>query len=144
MPRKTSLSLLRQQLVARRDALRDAIQGDESVLNEMYLPTGGDVVDFANDSSIGELSSQLAEVETRELQNIEQALEKMQAGTYGKCDACDKNIPLARLEALPYASYCIGCKRAAEAAGVEPNMIVDWSLILDQANSSPSWGDSRV
>ncbi len=143
MPRKTSLIVLRQQLVARRDALRATIQGDDSVLNEMYLPTGGDVIDFANDSSIGELSSQLAEVEARELQNIEQALEKMKAGTYGKCDACNKNIPLARLEALPYASYCIGGKRAAEAAGVEPNTIVDWSLILDRS-STPSWSDSHV
>jgi DnaK suppressor protein len=139
MPRKNSLTNLRQVLIVRRDALRAAILGDDSLLNELHQQTGGDVVDFANDSAIGELSSQLAEVETRELQQIEQALEKMTVGTYGKCDACKKSIPLARLEALPYASYCINCKRAAEVAGVEPNAVVDWSLILEPANSTQGW-----
>jgi RNA polymerase-binding transcription factor DksA len=35
------------------------------------------------------------------------------------------------LQALPYATFCINCKRAAEKAGVEPGSVVDWSQILD-------------
>ncbi len=134
MARKDSLKKMREILTQRRDALLQAISGDDSLLKELSRQTGGDVVDFASDSAFGELSSQLAEVETRELKFIEMALDKMKAGTYGKCDACNRNIPLARLQALPYATFCINCKRAAEKAGVEPGAVVDWSQILENAD----------
>lgn len=144
MARKDSLKKMREILTKRRDALRQAISGDDSLLQELRQQSGGDVVDFASDSAFGELSSQLAEVETRELKFIELALEKMKAGTYGNCDACNRNIPLARLQALPYATFCINCKRAAEKAGVEPGAVVDWSQILDNPDVSLSDMDFNV
>jgi DnaK suppressor protein len=131
MSRKSSIKEIQEILVQRRDALKQAMSGDDSLLKEMSQNSGGDVVDFASENSFGELSSQLAEVENRELRSVELALTKMKDGTYGKCDGCKSNIPLARLQALPYAAYCIKCKRAAEKAGVEPGTVVDWSLILD-------------
>lgn len=42
-----------------------------------------------------------------ELHNVNQALEAMENGTYGKCEVCGKEIPLERLEALPNTTYCI-------------------------------------
>jgi DnaK suppressor protein len=136
MTRKSSIEEMRLILTQRRDALVQALSGDDSLLKKFSQQSGGDVVDFASDSAFGELSSQLAEVENRELLNVEAALKKMKDGTYGKCDACNSNIPLARLQALPYATYCIKCKRAAEKAGVEPSAVVDWSAILDNDFSS--------
>jgi DnaK suppressor protein len=130
MARKDSLKKLREILTLRHTALRQAISGDDSLLKELMQHPGGDVVDFATDSAYGELSSQLAEVENRELNSIDNALQKMKDGTYGICDGCNRNIPLTRLEALPYAAYCINCKRAAESAGVEPKSVADWSVIL--------------
>ncbi|HVL06175.1 MAG TPA: TraR/DksA C4-type zinc finger protein [Acidimicrobiales bacterium] len=41
---------------------------------------------------------------------IDRALAKMDAGTYGICERCGKDIPKARLKALPYASLCVACK----------------------------------
>ncbi len=41
---------------------------------------------------------------------IDRALEKWEAGTYGLCDSCGQPIEPARLEALPQASLCLGCK----------------------------------
>lgn len=131
MSRKKSLQEIRKILVQRRDALFQALSGDDSLLKKFNQQSGGDVVDFASDSSFGEMSSRLAEVENRELQCVELAITKMKEGTYGKCDACDRNIPLARLQALPYATHCIKCKRAAEKAGLDPRSVVDWSSILD-------------
>ncbi|MDG1872541.1 MAG: TraR/DksA C4-type zinc finger protein [Mariniblastus sp.] len=131
MTRKSSLNEMRAILNERRDALRQAISGDHSLLKKLSQQSGGDVVDFASDSAMGEISSQLAEVETRELKKIELAIEKMNAGTYGKCDGCKNNIPLNRLKALPNAAYCIKCKLAAESAGVDPGEVVDWSVILE-------------
>lgn len=42
------------------------------------------------------------------------ALERLAAGTYGKCEDCGKRIPAARLEANPAAIRCIGCQKQAE------------------------------
>ena len=131
MGRKETLKSMRDILILRRDGLRQALAGDVSLLREMEAQQGGDVVDFATDSASGEISSQLAEVQTRELKNVVNAIERMEKGTYGKCEACKGSIPLARLQALPYAAYCIDCKRLAEDAGVEPGSVVDWSVILD-------------
>ena len=44
------------------------------------------------------------------LAEVEHALEKYGAGTYGVCDLCGQQIQLARLEALPQASFCLECK----------------------------------
>ena len=130
--RSGSIDRLKEVLLVRRDALRQALAGDDSLLKELQAQQGGDVVDFAMDSASGELRSQLAEVESRELQSIENALRRMGEGSYGKCEACNCKIPMARLEVLPYATYCVGCKRMAEEYGIEPGNVVDWSVILDR------------
>jgi DnaK suppressor protein len=41
---------------------------------------------------------------------IERALAKLDAGTYGNCEQCGTAIPEARLEALPHAALCVACK----------------------------------
>ena len=41
---------------------------------------------------------------------IDRALAKLDAGTYGVCEQCGQPIPKARLKALPYATLCVGCK----------------------------------
>jgi DnaK suppressor protein len=48
------------------------------------------------------------------LNDIEHALEKYAAGTYGLCDACGQPIEPARLEAMPQASLCLSCKASRE------------------------------
>ena len=44
-----------------------------------------------------------------ELRRIEKALERLSEGTYGVCTSCGKDIPVPRLEAVPYAEECIDC-----------------------------------
>ncbi|HMP78225.1 MAG TPA: TraR/DksA family transcriptional regulator, partial [Pirellulaceae bacterium] len=132
MARKDALQRIRNQLVARREALRQTLAGDDSLLRQLNQSSGSDVIDFASDSANGEISSQLAEVATRELANIEWALKFMSAGKYGKCEACNANIPLARLEALPYATLCIDCQRELEAQRRDGRISPDWSKILER------------
>jgi DnaK suppressor protein len=45
------------------------------------------------------------------LRDVERAIAKMDAGTYGTCESCGKLIALERLEALPWAVLCIDCKQ---------------------------------
>lgn len=131
MARKDAILKLRQVLLKRRDALRQALAGDLSLLKELREAQGGDVVDFALDSAQDEISSQLAEVESRELAQIEAALERMREGRYGVCDGCDKPIPLARLQALPYAISCIDCQRKLEESGGARGGVPQWDALID-------------
>ncbi|PIT72264.1 conjugal transfer protein TraR [Limnohabitans sp. G3-2] len=54
------------------------------------------------------------EHETAELGDIEAALERMDAGTYGQCTDCGVRIAPARLNAYPTAKRCIDCQTVAE------------------------------
>ena len=53
------------------------------------------------------------------LNEVEHALQKYEAGTYGLCDSCGQTIERARLEAIPQASLCLNCKaqQAKETKG---------------------------
>ena len=128
--RKDSIKQMRELLITRREALQKALAGDLSQLKD-FQETTGDVVDFAMGSAQGEISSQLAEVESRELNMIGKALRAMDNGTYGECEGCKCKIRLARLQALPYATTCINCQRVAEKYADENGGVVDWSKIFD-------------
>jgi DnaK suppressor protein len=145
MARKDAMMSLRQILVRRRDALRQALAGDLSLLKELRQQNSGDVIDAALDTAQDEISSQLAEVESRELANIETALERMRKGDYGACEGCGAAIPLARLQALPYATMCIQCQREAEkngdvVSGANLSRIFDGGL----ADTDISAGDLEI
>lgn len=131
MARKDSILKMREILVTRRDAMRKALAGDLSLLKQLPEEIGGDVVDAALDAAQDEISSQLAEVESRELASIEKALESIRQGTYGVCEVCGGKIPMARLNALPYATMCIECQRAAEDGTLEDRRNADWGRVID-------------
>lgn len=113
MSRKEALNKLRDVLLVRREALRKALDGDLSLLQSLSQE-GGDVMDAAMDTAQDEISSQLIEVESRELSQIEDALGRLKEGLYGDCEHCNKPVPLARLQAVPYATMCIDCARKQE------------------------------
>lgn len=144
MTRKEAILNMHQVLIRRRDALRKALAGDLSLLKELRAQASGDVVDAALDSVQDEISSQLAEVESRELARIEIALERMRDGQYGICDGCSTNIPMARLNALPYATLCIKCQREAEREGMGGGADVDWSRLLDSHGSDADLSISDI
>jgi RNA polymerase-binding transcription factor DksA len=50
----------------------------------------------------------------RTRRQIDAALARARAGTYGRCAACDAPIPLARLRALPFATHCVTCQTRDE------------------------------
>lgn len=61
-----------------------------------------------------ELTLNLADDEIKEIQDIEDALIKVQNETYGICQECANEIPFSRLEALPYARLCGPCEQKLE------------------------------
>lgn len=131
MSRKEALLRLHKNLVAQRDALRRQLADD------LNLAAGsgsgsGDVVDTAMDISQNELHSQLAAFESRELLQIERAIELLRTGRYGSCERCAAKIPIARLKALPNTTHCIGCQQKQERRGRNRDADAeDWSSALE-------------
>ena len=71
----------------------------------------GDVATYTLDR---EIDYTLGENEGRVLAAIDGALERIDNGTFGTCRTCGQEIALERLEALPYTTQCIDCKRKEE------------------------------
>ena len=80
--RKEVLAKLKEVLLTRREALKRALDGDISLLQSLSQE-GGDVMDAAMDTAQDEISSQLVEVESRELTQIEEALARFKDKIYG-------------------------------------------------------------
>jgi len=70
--------------------------------------------DQGSDTMEKEKSVFLASSKGNELYEIDQALMRAKDGKFGICDNCNKEVEPARLEAMPYARYCIKCSRQAE------------------------------
>ena len=129
MARREALLRLHKSLTARRAELRKRLGGEiEDLRNYQGCDQTGDSADAAFDSGSEEIASQLAELEARELTQIERALLRMKQGTYGVCEGCQIKIPVARLNALPYSTACIKCQREMESGG-------DW----DEHRSGQHW-----
>lgn len=126
MARRDALLRLHKSLIDRRDALLRRIGGG---LKDLLHRSGGsgDSADQAFDSSGEEVTSQLAELESRELVRIERSLERLKQGIYGVCEGCQKKIPMARLNALPFSTTCIECQREMEIHG-------DWIVVAGGAD----------
>ncbi len=111
MPRREALLRLHESLLTRRSELRKRLGMELADLGHTeQFSAVGDSADAAFDSAGEELSCQLAELEAKELQQIERALKRLKQGVYGQCESCSRKIPAARLNALPYSTLCIKCQ----------------------------------
>jgi RNA polymerase-binding transcription factor DksA len=114
----TSQQLLRDQLQGQLEEERERVRDQLSRLGH-GTATDTDDLDFdENFADSGQVTAERGEVEalsgqlTETLQDIEDALAKFDAGTYGRCESCGQPIPEARLEAMPAARVCITCASA--------------------------------
>jgi DnaK suppressor protein len=110
MARRDAVLRLHRDLVAQRNELR-RLMGLEIGSGDAGK---GDAGDVANDDAERDVNTQLVALESRELAKIERAIDAIRTGRYGTCDGCEKKIPIARLNALPYTTLCINCQRTQE------------------------------
>jgi DnaK suppressor protein len=112
--RKRDLDKFRKLLVEQREQVlgnaRKAVSGDIH-LDPDDFP---DEIDTASSEMNLAFLGRLRERERGLLTKIEGALQKIEAGAYGECEACGEEIGLKRLEARPVAELCIDCKAEQE------------------------------
>lgn len=77
-----------------------------------------DFGDMATEASGQEMSFAISDAGRRSLKDIDEALMRIEDGTFGNCVRCQKPIDEARIEAVPDAAMCISCKEAAEKENV--------------------------
>jgi RNA polymerase-binding transcription factor DksA len=117
---KTELHAHRQQLLA----LRDRLNGDVSHLTDEALHgSGGEnggnlshmpihMADLGTDNFEQENTLHLLRKEEQILAEITAALDRIDKGTFGRCEECQEPIqPKERLRELPYTRYCVECAR---------------------------------
>ena len=110
---KKRMAYLRGRLLEQRRKLVHALDRGVATYNRLTSAVG-DEYDAANDSSEKETMYGVAEIESTRLNEVERALEKIDEGTYGKCERCGGRIPAGRLKVAPFASLCVKCKEEEE------------------------------
>ncbi|RMG87475.1 MAG: TraR/DksA family transcriptional regulator [Candidatus Dadabacteria bacterium] len=102
-------------------ALRDELAGEVQELREEGFSLGTDAVQDVGDDAANTYNRQvllnLSERERERLRQIEEALERIADGSFGRCEDCGELIPEARLEAVPWATLCVECKALREKEG---------------------------
>ena len=113
--------LLVEERTKLRDSLerlqRDAIQDNPDNLGD--TPARTHLADLASETFEQEEDLGLAEQVSRVLISVNQAIERLERGTYGICENCVAPIPLERLEAIPYATRCAACQSEVETTEEE-------------------------
>ncbi|MCR4293008.1 MAG: TraR/DksA C4-type zinc finger protein [Candidatus Kuenenia sp.] len=118
-PYKKLLLSLREKLVGKVDYMQ------EETLKKSRQDASGDLsnvpihmADVGTDNYERELMIELMQNGEDGVRNIDDALERIEEGTFGICEACEKKINRERLKAVPYASLCINCQREEELGNI--------------------------
>jgi DnaK suppressor protein len=106
--------LLKGMLEDRRREIHEKLRS----LRESIPADGRDVRDAEEqsvDDFVQEVDLALMQMKTETLKKIDQAILRLEDGTYGRCQECDAEIPAPRLRALPFAALCRDCQENAES-----------------------------
>jgi len=87
-------------------ALEEADARDASDAPNMSMH----LAEMGSDQASSDLSLGRRESASGEIQEIDEALERIRDGSFGLCESCDKPIARERLSAIPYARLCLPCK----------------------------------
>ena len=112
--RKTFLKKARETLLETRAQLLRTVQSELHEGREQNKDEGMDTYDLASDARDREISFILTDRDRDKLQAIDDALARVDDGTYGVCESCESDVAEGRLEALPFTRLCITCQAERE------------------------------
>lgn len=122
---KKELEGIKVYLLERQEKLIAGLNREKGMQSELSEQRAADEVDIADKQSEQDMSFEIASAKNQELKDIRIALDKIENGTYGKCEICGCDIPPTRLKVLPSATTCRNCRgqeevmrRREEAASV--------------------------
>ena len=104
---RETLETMKRQLLA--EIQQDLKQGRESSKDE-----GMDTYDLASEEREREINFILTDRDRGKLQAIEDALDRIEEGSYGVCESCEQEIAEGRLQAMPFTRLCVQCQADRE------------------------------
>jgi DnaK suppressor protein len=107
-------SAYRERLEKQRADILSMYQNDVRAGQESTDEGTEDIVDRANNSYNRELMFSLSDTERQLMFEVDKALVRIDEGAYGRCATCGTEIMEKRLEAVPWARYCIDCQELSE------------------------------
>ena len=111
--RVSKVKELEKQLLQKRKGLLSGVRARSAT--RLETESGAlDLADQAANAYTKEFLLSLGDAERRLLRQVDAALDKIRLRTYGKCEKCGEEIAIRRLEALPFAEYCIPCQEEEE------------------------------
>ena len=112
---KTFLENMKAKLLEQKKTLLDSLADQSEDMKSLVKTVeSGDEADVAADVIDRQLLTSIGTQDAIRLQQIENALDRINQDKYGRCIKCGKEIPEERLEVLPYALMCIQCASAEE------------------------------
>lgn len=112
--RPSDLETFQAHLLDKREELVTLYRHDVKVGQESNDDSSDDFADRANNCYNRELMFSLSDTERSLVQEVDRALDRLDAGAFGSCTHCGDAIGLDRLYALPWARYCIVCQERKE------------------------------
>jgi len=113
--RQRDLKLFRKLLQERRREILDEAGRAVGAMNHGSEEAFADPTDRAALESDRNFLLRMRDRERKLLSKIEEAVARIEDGTYGRCENCDGDIGIERLRARPVTTFCISCKSAQEA-----------------------------
>jgi DnaK suppressor protein len=95
----------------------ELVRNQATQLDALYAPDKhhlADLDEMASDTVDTDSLCALVDMSSDTLEQIDAALERIEAGTYGSCEKCRRPIAPERLEFLPFAAQCVECQRRSE------------------------------
>lgn len=108
------MKAIKDMLIKMRGDLVHEIARRSKATTEPGAQDIGDVLDSVSEERTRELDMILTDREKRKLLQIDDALDRIDDGTYGQCEECGVKIPRARLKVLPFAKFCVECQEKNE------------------------------
>ena len=110
-----SVNRYKTRLETQRDAVKRSLDRHDADLRHTHVIPDIAGSDRAAEIEESVLESRIVESEELLLGKIEYALDRIERGVYGLCEACGEAIPEARLDAKPSVSLCVDCQEAKES-----------------------------
>jgi DnaK suppressor protein len=123
---KTELSAFRKVLENKQAEVGDGSRNREA----LAINTSPEELDRIQNASDRDWAMGNLERNSSRLREVQAALRRIGAGTFGVCAGCEEDISPKRLAAVPWASFCIVCQEAADREGKAPWDEMETSLVL--------------
>jgi DnaK suppressor protein len=112
---------IRELLLKMRESLiKEIKQKAQSESDDTVKTEVGDIYDLASNERDRELNLLISDREREKLLQIEDAIKRIDEGSYGTCEECESPIPKERLLIMPFARLCVSCQ-----AEIEKNLNVE-------------------